>query len=131
MNVFGDAMTKRLRFLAAAPVLLASACTVGPNYHPKAAAELGVPGGYVNAPGAAASPQALTDWWQQFNDPVLNSLVEQSVAGNLDIAQAVARLRQLNPSLRVSNLKDVVGPYRHAEDLSRYAEGLRRAGLPE
>ena len=45
--------------------------------------------------------------------------------------KAVARLQQLNPALRVSNLKDVLGPYRHYEDLSRYEEGLRQAGLPE
>jgi UDP-N-acetyl-D-mannosaminuronic acid transferase (WecB/TagA/CpsF family) len=45
--------------------------------------------------------------------------------------QAVARLRQLNPTLRVSTLKDVVGPFRRAEDLSRFEERLRRAGLPE
>jgi tetratricopeptide (TPR) repeat protein len=45
--------------------------------------------------------------------------------------QAVARLRQLNPALRVSTFRDVVGPYRRAEDLSRYEEGLRQAGLPE
>jgi TolB-like protein/class 3 adenylate cyclase len=45
--------------------------------------------------------------------------------------KAMARLRQLNPALRVSNLKDVLSPYRRAEDLSRYQEGLRRAGLPE
>jgi len=45
--------------------------------------------------------------------------------------KAVARLRHLNPALRVSTLKDMVGPYRHAEDLSRYEEGLRQAGLPE
>jgi tetratricopeptide (TPR) repeat protein len=45
--------------------------------------------------------------------------------------KAMARLRQLNPALRVSNLKDVLGPYRHAEDLARYEEGLRQAGLPE
>jgi tetratricopeptide (TPR) repeat protein len=44
--------------------------------------------------------------------------------------KAVARLRQLNPALRVSTLKDVAGPYRR-EDFSRYEEGLRRAGLPE
>jgi TolB-like protein len=44
--------------------------------------------------------------------------------------KAMARLRQLNPALRVSTLKDLVGPWR-AEDLSRYEEGLRRAGLPE
>jgi TolB-like protein/class 3 adenylate cyclase len=45
--------------------------------------------------------------------------------------KAVARLRQLNPALRVSTLKDVLGPYRRAEDVSRYEEGLRQAGLPE
>jgi adenylate cyclase len=45
--------------------------------------------------------------------------------------KAVARLGQLNPALRVSTLKDVLGPYRRAEDLSRYEEGLRQAGLPE
>jgi TolB-like protein len=54
-----------------------------------------------------------------------------AMAGRLDEAhKAVARLRQLNPVLRVSTLKDLVGPW-HAEDLSRYEEGLRRAGLPE
>jgi TolB-like protein len=43
--------------------------------------------------------------------------------------RAMARLRQLNPALRVSTLKDR-GPWR-AEDLLRYEEGLRQAGLPE
>jgi tetratricopeptide (TPR) repeat protein len=45
--------------------------------------------------------------------------------------KAVAWLRQLNPALRVSTLKNVVGPYRHADNVSRYEEGLRQAGLPE
>jgi TolB-like protein/class 3 adenylate cyclase len=45
--------------------------------------------------------------------------------------QALVRLRQLNPALRVSSLKNVLGPYRRAEDLSRLEEGLRQAGLPE
>jgi tetratricopeptide (TPR) repeat protein len=54
-----------------------------------------------------------------------------AMAGRPEQAQkAVARLRQLNPALRVSTLKDLVGPWR-AEDLSRYEEALRRAGLPE
>ena len=54
-----------------------------------------------------------------------------ALAGRLEQAQkAMARLRQLNPALRVSNLKDLVGPWR-ANDLARYEEGLRRAGLPE
>src|SRR5258708_23994481 len=54
-----------------------------------------------------------------------------AMAGRPEQAQkAVARLRHLNPALRVSSLKDMMGPWR-AEDLSRLEEGLRRAGLPE
>jgi len=54
-----------------------------------------------------------------------------AMAGRLEQAhRAVARLRQVNPALRVSTLKNLVGPW-HAEDLSRFEEGLRRAGLPE
>lgn len=45
--------------------------------------------------------------------------------------KALARLRLLNPTLRVSTLKDVLGPFRRAEDLLRFEEGLRQAGLPE
>jgi adenylate cyclase len=45
--------------------------------------------------------------------------------------KALTRLRQLNPALRVSTLKHVLSPYRRPEDLLRYEEGLRRAGLPE
>jgi tetratricopeptide (TPR) repeat protein len=44
--------------------------------------------------------------------------------------QAVERLRQLDPALRISNLKDRY-PLRRPEDLARWADGLRRAGLPE
>jgi hypothetical protein len=43
----------------------------------------------------------------------------------------VTRLLQLYPTLRVSNLRDVLGPYRRVEDVLLYQEGLRRAGLPE
>ena len=55
-----------------------------------------------------------------------------ALAGRPEQAQkAVARLRLLNPTLRVSTLKDVLGPFRRAEDLLRYEQGLRQAGLPE
>ena len=55
-----------------------------------------------------------------------------AMAGRLEQAhRAVARLRELYPALRVSTLKDVLGPFRRAEDLLRYEEGLRQAGLPE
>lgn len=79
---------------------LLSACSVGPDYRPRAAAELGVPDGW----SVTAAPQAedLTRWWQRFDDPVLGQLVEQAAAANLDLAQAIARLRQAREALVVS-----------------------------
>jgi len=43
----------------------------------------------------------------------------------------MARLRQLDPVLRISNLSDVAAPLRRPEDLAKWEEGLRKAGLPE
>ena len=43
---------------------------------------------------------------------------------------SLARLRQLDPMLRLSNLGEQM-PFRRAEDLARLTDGLRKAGLPE
>jgi tetratricopeptide (TPR) repeat protein len=54
-----------------------------------------------------------------------------ALAGRLSEAQkAMARLRQLDPTRRVSTVKDWV-PLRRPNDLERLQEGLRKAGLPE
>jgi TolB-like protein len=53
------------------------------------------------------------------------------LAGRMDEAhRAMRRLRELDPTLRISTLKDWV-PLRRPADLGRFADGLRRAGLPE
>ena len=68
----------------------------------------------------------------EFQPALRQAAASNAMAGRADKAhKAMARLRQLNPTLCVSNLKDVLGPYQHAEDFARYADGLRRAGLPE
>jgi len=55
-----------------------------------------------------------------------------ALAGRQEQARlAMARLRQLDPELRVSNLGNVQGPYRRPEDVARYEDAMRRAGLPE
>ena len=54
-----------------------------------------------------------------------------ALAGRMDKArQAMQRMRTLDPSLRVSNLKEWL-PIHRPEDLARLANGLRLAGLPE
>jgi len=99
----------RLRLFLIAPIVLGG-CSVGPDYRPRAASELGVPDAYSVT--AAPSREDLTRWWQRFDDPVLDQLVEQAAAANLDIAQATARLRQARESLvqsRASLLPSVSG----------------------
>jgi adenylate cyclase len=54
-----------------------------------------------------------------------------ALCGRQDEAQrAIARLRELNPIVSISTIVRTV-PFRRHEDAARWAEGLRRAGLPE
>jgi TolB-like protein/class 3 adenylate cyclase/tetratricopeptide (TPR) repeat protein len=55
-----------------------------------------------------------------------------ALAGQIDDARKFAGLLlQADPRRRMSNLVDVLGPYKRAQDIERYKEGLRLAGLPE
>jgi hypothetical protein len=63
--------------------------------------------------------------------PVATLAASHALAGRMPEArQAMHRLRELDPALRVSNIKDWL-PIRRAEDLTTFADGLRRAGLSE
>ena len=55
----------------------------------------------------------------------------KALAGQPEEAgRAMVQLRQLDPTLRLSNLGDWL-PFHRPEDLAAFSEGLRRAGLPE
>ena len=54
-----------------------------------------------------------------------------ALAGRADEAQrAMHHVRKLDPLLRISNIKDWL-PFLRPDDLATFAEGLRKAGLPE
>ena len=54
-----------------------------------------------------------------------------ALAGRTDEGRrAMDHLRQLDPALRISNLRDWL-PIHRPEDLTTFVDGLRRAGLPE
>lgn len=91
-------MRLALRLMAAPGTLALSACVVGPSYHPPSPAALAVPSTYSVALDPSAQ-SATTRWWNQFGDPELTRLEEAGLAANLDIAQALARLRQVREAL--------------------------------
>lgn len=74
-----------------------------------------------------AKPTDLHGWWHAFGDSELDALVDRALANNLDVAQAVERLRAVRalhdrsqarylPSLRAST-NDVVEPSANASYL--------------
>jgi TolB-like protein/class 3 adenylate cyclase/Flp pilus assembly protein TadD len=55
----------------------------------------------------------------------------RALAGRIEEARvAVATLLQIDPELRISNLRSVVS-YLRAGDFAKWTDGLRKAGLPE
>ncbi len=91
---------------AAAPVALLAAmavlsgCMVGPDYEKPRPA---LPAAWSDAGKAAPSrPPGLAEWWRRLNDPLLDELVAEAVAGNLDVATSKANIREARASHRQS-----------------------------
>ena len=74
-------------------LLLASACTVGPNYK---APDAPVPQNYAGPQPAAGDPQGLdlARWWQAYNDPELTRLIEIGLRQAPDLQTAESRVRE-------------------------------------
>lgn len=54
----------------------------------------GMPESYPLAQDQSNTSYSLDRWWENFNNPQLNQFMEQAFTGNLDIKQAVARMKQ-------------------------------------
>ena len=91
------------RVLACTGVALTVAgCDVGSDYQGLAYA---FSGSY--AAKASGTPVLLKNqaWWESFNDPVLNALIEDGLAGNLNLQ--VARERVIEAQALVDTVQDV------------------------
>lgn len=84
---------KRSMLATCAMCLALAACTVGPDYERP---RLAPPAAYAYDDGTqTATTQAdLASWWQQFGDPVLDRLVDQALADNLDLQIAASRIAE-------------------------------------
>ena len=82
---------RRNATMVGSPILLSlllAACTVGPDYRRPA---VDLPEGYA----VEQSPvPAAERWWTLFQDPVLDRLVDEALAGNADLLAAAERVEQ-------------------------------------
>ncbi len=91
----------KCRFIMLSLTVLVSGCTVGPDYKrpivpvPKQWSEAtkdkrtGLNGNHKRSPLTARPDQ----WWKTFNDPVLNRLISDAIGANLDLKQALLRVK--------------------------------------
>ncbi|SDV49643.1 efflux transporter outer membrane subunit [Chitinasiproducens palmae] len=96
----GAGPQRRLPVLAVAlAALWLAGCTVGPDYvaptptTPETYHDLARTTGNVNDSSPVAS-EPDPAWWRNFNDPLLDTLVERAIAGNLSLQQAVLRIAE-------------------------------------
>ena len=77
-----------------------TACTMPPK---RPASTVSVPNAWSQLPEATAKGQALqsvdlTRWWETFQDPQLQTLIQRGITHNRDIREATARIRETRAS---------------------------------
>nr|WP_246548686.1 efflux transporter outer membrane subunit [Ancylobacter oerskovii] len=78
--------------------LLLAGCAVGPDYKTP---HLDMPAHWGSSkPKTAPRPPELAQWWKRLRDPTLDGLIDEAVAGNLDVATAKAKIREARASYR-------------------------------
>jgi outer membrane protein TolC len=94
--------TRRVALLPlVAALLLPQACTVlGPDYEAPVAPDL--PSSWQEAEVEDAS-KTTTPWWQQFDDPVLDALIDSGARQNLSLEAAGLRIVQARAALGISD----------------------------
>ena len=73
-------------------------CAVGPDYERP---EIDSPQGW-RIEYAEAANVVNTAWWEQFNDPVLNDLINTALEQNRDVRIAAARVEQFAANLKIT-----------------------------
>ncbi len=114
-------------------------CKVGPDYKTPVTP---MPGSWAG-PGESAStrpiehttnetPANLDRWWTAFDDATLTSLIDRALAGNLTLAQAIARVTQARASAKIAGsvlLPDVNASAGYTRSRSGSSAGARTSNL--
>lgn len=85
-------------------LVLVAGCAVGPDY--KAPAPK-MPAAWRQPPDPAITPSeaSVQRWWEVFGDATLSRLVARATTGNLDLKQAVARIKEARARVGVASGK--------------------------
>src|SRR5690348_12072523 len=98
---FSSAVGSHSHFNAALTVIflatscLFTSCAVGPNYQrpdvalPTAFQSTSAPDAVATTTTPAATPVLTNEWWKLFQDPELDQLIADAVAGNFDLKAAM------------------------------------------
>lgn len=96
---FFSKKVKDLRLTGVALVLTLSGCIATPQVtrfdHPLAEPQLGL--------SSNVAPKPADSWWQAYGDPQLDDLMHKSLAGNPNLAQALARMREAQASVYIAH----------------------------
>lgn len=85
-----------------ATCLLLGGCTLGPEYHAPTPSER-ISGRFPFIPAGATSSDTPANWWELYEDGVLNDLVANALAANTDIRVAEANLDAAQAAFRIAN----------------------------
>jgi multidrug efflux system outer membrane protein len=84
--------------------MVAVSCALGPDYRRP---DNPTPAAYRFEQNATTDSIADTGWWQVYQDPVLQSLIREALANNLDVRIAAARIDQARAALGSARLQQL------------------------
>jgi multidrug efflux system outer membrane protein len=93
-------MTRSARIIGSiVTAALLGGCAIGPNYKRPSVAE---PPTFRGQAIAEAASLADAPWWDVFQDPSLNALIQEALRNNYDVRIAAARVREARANFVVS-----------------------------
>ncbi|WP_343829807.1 efflux transporter outer membrane subunit [Brevundimonas olei] len=125
-----ETLAARLAAPVMLPVLLA-ACMAGPNYSEPT---LATPAAFSHG---EPTGQPAPAWWRTFHDPMLDRLVDEARASNLDLRQATLRVEEARHQARIVGAAtaptisaDAQGGYTRLSKTTSIAALLGESGTP-
>ncbi|HEX7812848.1 MAG TPA: efflux transporter outer membrane subunit [Burkholderiales bacterium] len=117
---------KRCRLFAAAlmAAALAGCMTVGPDYKRP---QSDMPDQW---PGATAADPVSATWWNTYNDPVLDRLVDEALLQNFDLRLAIARVAEARAGLGIARADQYPGVTANANAARNRASQNSLLGIP-